>query len=68
MDLASRIVDNLNIDISTPDECLNVINFCAPAFVTEYLYFFLNEDPLSLLMPSLSGRLILAYSLNELSK
>ena len=61
-DLARKIVDNLNIDVSTPDDN------ATPTFVTEYLYSFLNEDPLSLLMSSLSGCLILAYSLNVLSK
>ena len=35
-DLARKIVDNLNIDISSPDEMLDVINLCIPASVIKH--------------------------------
>ena len=35
-DLARRIVDNLNIDISSPDDNVDVIDLCAPASIIEH--------------------------------
>ena len=67
-DLASRIVDNLNIEVSSPDDNALCNRLLYSSFCNRILYFFLNEDPLSLLMSSLSRCLSLAYSLNELSK
>ena len=47
-DLAKRIVDNLNIDISSPDDNAWCIWPLFSSLCNWILYFFLNEDPLLL--------------------